>query len=64
MGLLHKHAPVGTGAMITIGFRKENLPRGTWSFLCIREMLVCDCHRKFIRIGELLQELLGTYDSH
>src|ERR1044072_705580 len=50
--IFHRHAPVRTGVIIQAGFRKENLPRGAWLFLCTGEMWECRCRQKWIEVKE------------
>jgi hypothetical protein len=36
--------------MVEAGFRKENLPDGTWSFLRTCELLQCKCGQYFAAV--------------
>ncbi len=58
---IHTHSPVSSGVIAVAGFRKDNLPCGTWSFLCSGEILVCACRRKFVKVDDCLQEIEGIY---
>lgn len=54
---------MGTGTIVAAGFRKENLPRGTWSFLCRAEMLVCSCRQAFVELSGQIHELEEADDD-
>jgi len=43
--------------IFSAGFRKDNLPRGTWAFLCEGEILSCSCRAAFIENDGRLHQI-------
>ena len=42
-GFIHRHDPIETPIVVKVGFRKDNLPRGTWTVLCHAFLWACIC---------------------